>query len=364
MPAAIAANELGQHRFVARREPGWHELGTVFADDLRLSPEEATIMAKCDYFVRKLPLTLTMPDGSLFATEQVALVKEPESVGEKWEKILGYATNSFEVVQNMEVASWLNSLGQQWPVETVGALGEGETFFITLKSESASVAGEEIAQYLLVSNNHDGKRALHVALTPVRVVCQNTLATGLASAVLSAALPHRATIRDEAQFSIDLIASVRRQQAQMIEQFDALAKTRVSNDVVREILERTYPDPVTTRKQRVASFVVNDQAVAGLVSDNKVLASRILADHAQSGSAYEAKVARTVKLRAMAQERIGLVNIEAPTIAGTAWATYQGITEVENYRGSANKSTATSILFGERAATMARAYRACVSLIK
>jgi hypothetical protein len=363
MTDAIAQNELGQHRFVARREPGWHQLGTVFQDDLQITPEEATIMSHCDYFVRKIPLTLPMPDGTILQTEQVALVKEPENAGEKWNQILGYASSGFEVVQNMEVASWLSELGKQWPVETVGALGNGETYFVTLKSESATVAGEEIAQYLLVSNNHDGKRALHVALTPVRVVCQNTLATGLAAAVLSAALPHRSTIRDEAKFSIDLIASVRRQQAAMIEQFSALAKIRVTDDDVKQLLEQTYPDPQTTRKQRVASFVVNDQTVAGLVNDNKVLASKILADHAQTGSAYEAKVARTQKLREMANERIGLVNTTAPTIAGTAWAAYQGITEVENYRGNANKGTATSILFGERAATMARAYKSCVALI-
>lgn len=362
MPAAISMTELGQARFVARREPGWHGLGTVFAEDENLSPEEATIMAACDYYVRKVPMTLTFPDGTNHVTDQVALVKEPESNTEAW-KVFGYATSQFEIVQNMEVAQMLDELGKQWPVETVGALHDGATFFITLKSESGSVAGEEIAQYLLVSNNHDGKKSLHVALTPVRVVCQNTLQTGLASAALSVALPHRSDIRSNAKFSLDLIASVRRQQAAMLEEFNALAQTRVTDEQISAILAATYPDPKTTRKQIVSSFVVNDKTMIGLVNENKPLAARVLADYAKSGSEYESKVARTQKLRDMANERTQLVNISAPTIAGTAWAVYQGVTEVENYRGEGNARTAQSIMFGERAQTMARAYKACVALV-
>jgi len=362
MADAIAINELGQARFVARREPGWHQLGTVFDGDLVLTPEQATIMAHADYYVRKIPMTLTFPDGTSQPTSQVALVKEPETNTEAW-KVLGYASTEFEVVQNMEVAAMLGELGKQWPVETVGALHDGASYFVTLKSESGSVAGEEIAQYLLVSNNHDGKKALHVALTPVRVVCQNTLQTGLASAVLSAALPHRSDIRAQAQFSIDLIASVRRQQAQMLEQFNALALARVTDEQVKEILAQTYPEPRTTRRQLVSSFVVNDKSMIGLVNDNKPLAARVMADFAKSGTEYEAKVARTQKLREMANERTQLVNVTAPKIAGTAWAVYQGVTETENYRGDLNKRTATSIMFGERAQTMARAYKACVAVL-
>lgn len=362
MPAAISMTELGQARFVARREPGWHGLGTVFDGDEILTPEEATIMAACDYYVRKVPMTLTFPDGTIHTTDQVALCKEPESTTEAWQ-VFGYATDQFEIVQNMEVARMLETLGKEWPVETVGALHDGATFFITLKSESGSVAGEEIAQYLLVSNNHDGKKALHVALTPVRVVCQNTLQTGLASAALSVALPHRSDIRSQAKFSLDLIASVRRQQAAMLEEFSKLAETRVTDDQISAILAATYPEPKTTRKQIVSSFVVNDKTMIGLVNDNKPLAARVLADYAKSGSEYEAKIARTAKLREMANERTQLVDITAPKIAGTAWAVYQGVTEVENYRGDSGVRTAQSIMFGERANTMARAYRACVAII-
>ena len=37
------------------------------------------------------------------------------------------------------------------------------------------IAGDEIAPYLVIMNSHDGGSGVKVAMTPIRVVCQNTL---------------------------------------------------------------------------------------------------------------------------------------------------------------------------------------------
>ena len=37
------------------------------------------------------------------------------------------------------------------------------------------IAGEHISPYLLFSNSHDGSEAVKVAITPIRVVCNNGL---------------------------------------------------------------------------------------------------------------------------------------------------------------------------------------------
>jgi hypothetical protein len=355
---SLAQTVDGAHRFAARGKAAWHDLGTVFDQDAEYSPSEAIVVAHCDYHVRKFPMTIALPDGPK-AADQVAIVRVPQE-SEGSYHILGYASPSFEVVQNYEVGFMLDELGRQWPVETVGALGDGEQFFITLDAGSATVAGEEIRQYLLISNSHDGKRAMHIALTHVRVVCKNTLMTGLNAAVLRAAIPHRSDIRDDAQFTLNLISSVRKQQAAMLAEFEALAAAPVEPADVDNLLEKIYPDPTFSKRKQVAGIISNDSALQGMVNDNREVATRLLQDLKTYGKEYDDKLVKVRGLRDLVRERHGLLQEEAPAIAGSAWGMYQSVTEVENFRGKGGKATSVSILQGERAANMGRAYKVLV----
>jgi phage/plasmid-like protein (TIGR03299 family) len=361
MPANISTTEGGTHRFISRREPAWHGLGTVFEAGLLLTAEEATVMADCDYSVQKYPMIVNLPTGPV-AADQVALVRMPRT-NEGSYKILGNAGKNFEVVQNMEIAAMLNPLAQEWEVETVGALGDGEQFFICLNAGNVGVAGEEIRQYLLVNNNHDGKRSLNIALTPVRTVCENTLIAGINSAVLSAKIPHRSEIRTDAKFTLDIITSVRKQQQTMLEEFRAMALKKAVDADVKAILEAAYPDPRPTRKQMVSHIIVNDQSLSGLVNDNRTIADALLTKIKAHGSELQARQEKAEALRGLALERYDILNQEHTAIGGTVWGAYQAVTEVENYRGDGGKGTANSILWGERAANMGRAYGKCRELI-
>ena len=54
------------------------------------------------------------------------------------------------------------------------------------------IAGDEIEPYLVIMNSHDGSSGVKVAMTPIRVVCQNTLNLALNSANrIWAARPYR-----------------------------------------------------------------------------------------------------------------------------------------------------------------------------
>lgn len=361
----LSTAENGNIRFIERADrggPAWHKLGTVVPANIVLSPEEATVMADCDYRVVKYPMIINLPTGPI-PSKQSALVRIPRE-GEGSYHVLGEAGSGFEIIQNMELARMLDNLSQEWPVETVGALGEGEAFFITLTAGSVSVNGEEIRQYLLLNNNHDGKRSLRVALTSVRTVCENTLMAGLSSAVMSASIPHRSDIREDAKFTLDIISSVRKQQLIMLEEFRAMALKKVVDSQVDDIIKATYTDPKPTRKQLVAGITVNDASLASMVGDSKHIASNLMSKLQRYGTEYEERAMKINNLRTLAHERVALVNQTSPAIAGTAWSVYQGITEVENWRGDQGKGTSNSILFGERAANMGRAYGACLTVTK
>ena len=57
------------------------------------------------------------------------------------------------------------------------------------------ITGERISPYLVFSNTHDGSGAIKVALTPIRVMCNNTLNLALSSAKRSWSMIHTGDIQ-------------------------------------------------------------------------------------------------------------------------------------------------------------------------
>src|SRR5690606_19715075 len=97
---------------------------------------------------------------------------------------------SYTVIQNEEHAGLLNALVDESGAhfETAGALQGGKRVFITMKLPGhMSIGGvDRVDQYLAAMNSHDGSSAFTFMISPVRIVCQNTLnfALGKASNVL------------------------------------------------------------------------------------------------------------------------------------------------------------------------------------
>lgn len=368
-------------RFVARREAAWHGLGTVFPEDTKMSPAQAVIMANCDYEVRKFPAIVRLPNGKNLAAQETALVRCPADIPMLQEDgtyklvadtesddyhILGYCSKNYEVVNNLELAIMLEKIGEQYPIETVGALGNGETIFMCFRTGKVRLNGdelEEIELFITVSNNHDGKRALHVMITPIRTVCQNTLILGQQRAMIHAAIPHTVSVKDDAEFHINLLARVRKQQEDMVEEFSAMAKHGINEEQAAAIFARAYPDPKPTRKTVTAKVITEDAKIMAMVQDDRTVAERLLSQIARDGDKIEKAQERMNALRNAAYERFIITGDQNPNIRGTVWAAWQGVTEVESYRGNTSKDTSRSILFGDRAENMGRAYEACRELV-
>lgn len=351
-------------RFIGRREPAWHGLGTVFPEDRKLSPSMALILGGCNYFVTKQPLFAALSDGTNLATNSVALVRTPTQ-DDPEHRVFGVATDDYEIVQNLELTDWLESIGEQWPVETIGALGYGEQLFVTLglgKTQITNDDREEVRNYLLVTNNHDGKGSLTIAIVRVRTVCENTLIAGLSSALLTTKIPHKSNIKAEAQLRLRIISEVRRAQERSLEDFRLLARTRVVDEQINEILRAAYPDPVAPKKQIMNEFIANDPKLISEIGDSSEIARELKTQLLTFGEAFEARKARTMALRDKAREQAQMVNVTSPSIAGTAYATWQGVTAVESYRGNSKPETAISILYGERARNMGRAFEKALEI--
>lgn len=114
-------------------------------------------------------------------------------------KVLGVVTDRYKVVQNSEAFAFTDSLlGEGVRYETAGSLQGGrKVWLLAHLPQEYIIAGERISPYLVFSNTHDGSGAVKVAVTPIRVVCNNTLNLALNTAKRSWSIIHTGNIIDK-----------------------------------------------------------------------------------------------------------------------------------------------------------------------
>lgn len=159
--------------FSAREIP-WHGLGTIVAEEL--SSDEAIKAAGLDWEV-------TLEDvyageGGVKVPNMFATVRD-RKVKDRWQRdALGVVGERYQIVQNREMFDFSDAVVDTGKARytTAGSLRKGAVVFSTMLIENPiKVAGDEILPYLVTSNSFDGSLALTATVTPIRVVCANTL---------------------------------------------------------------------------------------------------------------------------------------------------------------------------------------------
>ena len=346
----MSSNLFGD-RYIGR-EPAWHHLGTTFEGDKLAS--EAIVEAGCDYEVVKSPLFVQLPTafGNVMepVDDKVALLRLPTPDDDKV-RLFGTASPNYGLIQNRELGELLDLLVDEWPVETVGALGEGETVFITLKAPQPynvlDLEDEQLDLFFLVTDTKTGKSALKVAFTPIRVVCQNTLIAGLGSARVLSQIPHIESIKTDLTWKVELLARLSKLQAATLDRFTAMAEAVLSSRSVTSVINASYPMP--TKPAKVA-------LLDGMVAEEQELLSGEIYDELTSTQQQWIYYCERAKARrGEAVARLEKFNDEHTKVAGTAWAAYNAVVENEDFRDGP-ESLFQSAIFGARARTKNRAF--------
>jgi phage/plasmid-like protein (TIGR03299 family) len=96
-------------------------------------------------------------------------------------EVLGIVREYFTPVQNRDAFSFFDAAvsDHKATYEAAGSIGLGERIWILARlPDVLRVKRNDIVnKYLLLTNSHDGGFPLRVRLTPIRVVCNNTLAS-------------------------------------------------------------------------------------------------------------------------------------------------------------------------------------------
>ncbi len=95
--------------------------------------------------------------------------------------VLGIVSDEYEVVDNRDAFRFLDVLiGSELHFETAGSLWGGRRVWCLARlPEHVELGGDRSATYIYVANSHDGSMAVTAAVTPIRIVCANTLGVAL-----------------------------------------------------------------------------------------------------------------------------------------------------------------------------------------
>ena len=215
-----------------RRSVPWHGLGTKV--DEALNSKEALIFAGLDWKV--LQEAVYTSTGELVNGYKANIRDVDRSV-------LGIVSDRYKIVQNEEAFSFTDSLlGEGVKYETAGSIAGGKIVWMLAKMpDRYIIAGDAIEPYLVFSNTHDGSGAIRVAMTPVRVVCQNTLNLALNTARRTWSAKHTGNVfsrLDEAKETLQLADKYMHHLGKAI---DELGRKRLSDQKVIRMIEELYP---------------------------------------------------------------------------------------------------------------------------
>jgi phage/plasmid-like protein (TIGR03299 family) len=229
------------------REVPWHGLGTVL-DKHPESIEEALIASGLDWDVIQRPVKVTVPVlGHKTKTETKTLEDYYVNLRADTMDPLGIVTDRYTPVQNRDAFSFLASVfGSEMHFETAGSLMSGRRVWVLMRlPEFIEIGGDEIGPYSFIQNSHDGKSSVVTAVTPVRIVCNNTLTAALHRAKNKDAqrtytLRHLGNMQQKLSEAREVLQVTTNYYKEFKSLGDELARVKVSDQRVRNYLERLF----------------------------------------------------------------------------------------------------------------------------
>ncbi len=214
------------------REKPWHGLG-VQVDDAPTS-EDALWLAGLGWKVLQKEI---YTEGRIQIPGYKANVRDTDG------RVLGVVTDRYKVIQNEEAFAFTDALlGKGVRYETAGSLQDGKKVWLLARlPKEYRIAGERICPYLVFSNTHDGSGAVRVAITPIRVVCNNTLNLALQTAKRSWSMIHTGNIKGKVQEASDTLLRAEDYMEQLGKEFKSLRKITLSDRQVKEYIEILLP---------------------------------------------------------------------------------------------------------------------------
>lgn len=278
----------------------WHytyneDMIKLHSDDAEITSKQVNAAAGLDWNVYQTPafiavglepevnqdgyvkLAKSTPNFKLVGTQrEKGKVPVPDyylNVRDDIHRVIGVVKKRYRIFQNTEAPIFLDNLVDSGDAlyETAGSLHGGSQVWWLMKfPEGINIAGdkrERVETYILLTNSHDGSTSIIVAVVPIRVVCQNTLAWSLSKAIRTTKVKHTESAKDrfmEARRTLEIGFNY---QAELAEVGDHMLHTSFSDEEFKGFLDSLVPTPEPVVKdnrvtnQRGITMAVNTKGL-------------------------------------------------------------------------------------------------------
>jgi phage/plasmid-like protein (TIGR03299 family) len=241
----------GKTSFASFREPAWHGLGTVFTEEKTTSEMlEAASLNGWNVRLEDMPIP-----SHLTSDKEYQYVVRTNPTTNTQTDVLGVVGERYHVLQNEDLFSFGDNIldgGGRW--ETAGSIKGGRVVFGALALERETVldpngVADVVKTYLLINTSHDGSIAIQASITPVRVVCANTLNLALNrtkkkdGVKQSFKIRHTQTASGKVQIARETLGMANK----YMDEFDLMAKAMIQKEIsakdFNDIILAAYPKP-------------------------------------------------------------------------------------------------------------------------
>lgn len=305
------------------KETPWHKLGRIVAS----APDAAAAikLAGLDWRVKMMPLQTI--EGGLPVNRR-AIVRETDN------RIYGTVGMKYKPLQNQEAFDWFNPFleSKECSLETAGSLKQGEKIWILAKlnrDPMKIVKDDYVNKFLLLSNGHNGIMTASAGLTPIRVVCANTLRAAMTDSTSNKILrvSHFGNLHKNLEKVRDIINVANGEFEATAEQYRYLAGLKVTGKNVEQYVK--------------VVFFSNKEQTERLKSRMTEMTNTIT-DLFENG---------------MGNKALG--------VRGTAWALYNGVTQYLSHEaGKSQDGRLDSLWFGQGSRTNQKAFEMAMALAK
>ena len=307
----------------------WHGLGNAVTEEAAMYDSKAFMVAcglNWEAEKRQLFRTVIGTDGAYEAANAWEVVRKSDG------KVLADMVGErYTILQNEDAFAWF----QQWldakeaALHTGGALFGGSRIWALAKLNRDPMeiaAGDIVEKYVLLSHSHDGSLAVRVGFTPIRVVCHNTLSMAhKADASKLIRLKHSKNVHTNLENLRDVMNVVNAEFEATAEQYRALQKKSINQDDLRKYVKKVFQ-------------IDAEDSIIWTGGDRSKEQKELVSERQKNILDEVIKLCET-----------GRGN-NLPSVRGTYWSAYNGVTEYLSYvNGRNGDNRLNSLWFGQNA---------------
>ena len=287
----------GKTTFASFREPAWHGLGTVFEEEV--STSKMLELASLDNWNVRLE-EIPLPEN-FTADKTNYFVARSNPFDKTQTDVLGVVGERYRTLQNEDLFAFGDNIldgGGRW--ETAGSIKGGRQVFGSIALERETVldpngVGDKVNTYLLVNTSHDGSVAIQASITPVRVVCANTLNLAIGGGVgrnrnikQTFKIRHTQTAEGKVIAAREALGLANA----YMDEFDVMAKAMIETEISKakfdEIMLLAYPMPEKDAKGSLSKWQTKTELIEDIYTGEF--------NHTIAGTAWGAFNAMTERL--------------------------------------------------------------------